>query len=277
MSLRPVAVARITSTDNEQVKRIARLLESARERRTSGRIVIEGAHLISAFARSGVTFDLLAISDLGQQNAELCHQFHDVRSRKRLILSDRVFAKLSDLASPAGILAVSPMPDRTPRKAATGDIVFLDRIQDAGNVGTIMRTAAAAGSSDLVCGPGTTDAWSPRVLRAAMGAHCLLSISEQDLAAVRQLNNGHQVIATAVDGACSLHEMDLTKPTLWLFGNEGTGLDASLQDQAMFTVRIPIAAEVESLNVAAAVAICLFEQRRQRFAHAPGRTAKHAR
>lgn len=263
MSPRSVAASRITSADNAQVKRIARLLESARERRIAARFVIEGPHLIEAFARSNAVFDLLAISESGQENTELRRLFEVVQSQTRLVLTDRVFAKLSDLASPAGILAVSGPPGRT-HEDVRGDVVFLDRVQDAGNVGAILRTAAAAGASELVCGPGTADVWSPRVLRAAMGAHCAIATTEHDFAAVRRLRQDHQVIATGADGDLDLYRSDLTGPTLWLFGSEGAGLDPVLRQQATRFVRIPIAAGVESLNVAAAAAVCLFEQRRQR-------------
>lgn len=264
MPSRSVGAAQIESVDNAQIKRIARLLDSARERRAAGRIVIEGPHLVSAFTRANTAFETIAVSASGLEHAEVRALFEQCAAGQRLVLNERVFAKLSDLASPVGILAVCERPTNAIPIATAGDLIVLDRIQDAGNVGTILRTAAAAGIQAAVCMPGTADPWSPRVLRAAMGAHCALSIIEEEFAQIRQAYAVHQVIATAADSAVALYDTDLAGPTIWLFGNEGAGLDPSLRAQATNCVRVPIAESTESLNVAAAVAVCLFEQRRQR-------------
>ncbi len=266
MSPRPVATTRITSVDNAQVKAIARLLDSARERREAGRFVLEGSHLVDAFDRAGTCFESLVITDAGLAQPELRALYDRVQSGQRIVVTERVFGKLSELASPVGILGVCSHPGQVLKGRADGDVVFLDRIQDAGNVGTIMRTAAAAGVATLVCGAGSADAWSPRVLRAAMGAHCAVTLAEFDFAEARRLYPSHQLLATDANAAEDLYACDLTKPTMWLFGNEGSGLDATLAAHADRMVRIPITTTVESLNVAAAAAICLFEQRRQRLA-----------
>lgn len=264
MPSRSVGAAQIESVDNAQIKRIARLLDSARERRAAGRIVIEGPHLISAFARANTVFETIAVSAPGLDHAEVRALFEECPAGQRLVLSERVFAKLSDLANPVGILAVCARPGSSIPITAAGDLIVLDRIQDAGNVGTILRTAAAAGIHAAICVPGTADPWSPRVLRAAMGAHCALAIIEEAFAPIRRAHAAHQVLATAADSAVALYDTDLAGPTIWMFGNEGAGLDPGLRAQATQCVRIPIAGSTESLNVAAAVAVCLFEQRRQR-------------
>ena len=139
-------------------------------------------------------------------------------------------------------------------------------MQDAGNVGTLLRTAAAAGVRDVLLGTGCAGAWTPRVLRAAQGAHFVLAIHEQvDLATFLHSYPGNSVATVARDGA-SLYALDLTRPTAWLVGNEGAGLAPELIAAAQTRATIPLSAGSESLNVAAAAAVCLFEMRRQRTA-----------
>jgi TrmH family RNA methyltransferase len=141
---------------------------------------------------------------------------------------------------------------------------LLDAVQDAGNVGTLLRTAAAAGVRDVLLGPGCAGVWTPRVLRAAQGAHFGLRIREQvDLADFLENYPGNSV-ATVARAGQSLYALDLKSPAAWLFGNEGSGLAPALIAAARTRATIPLAAGTESLNVAAAAAICLFEMRRQR-------------
>ena len=137
-------------------------------------------------------------------------------------------------------------------------------MQDAGNVGTILRTAAAAGVRDIVLGEGCAGAWSMRVLRAAQGAHFGLAIREQaDLAEIVR-NYGGLAVATVVHGGTPLYELDLRGPVAWIFGNEGAGVSGTLAVAAKARATIPMASGSESLNVAAAAAVCLFEALRQR-------------
>ncbi|MBY0340257.1 MAG: RNA methyltransferase, partial [Rhodocyclaceae bacterium] len=180
-----------------------------------------------------------------------------------LCLKDSLFRELSGVATPTGIAAVIAIP-QTDTRLPTDTCVMLDAVQDAGNVGSILRTAAAAGVRDIFLDTGCAGAWTPRVLRAAQGAHFSLNIREQlDLPAMlRQLPMPG--VATVVDDATSLYELDLNRPVAWLLGNEGSGLSPELQALAQLRATIPLAAATESLNVAAAAAICLFEGLRQR-------------
>jgi TrmH family RNA methyltransferase len=148
--------------------------------------------------------------------------------------------------------------------ALDSDIVYLDGVQDPGNVGTLLRTAAAAGITTVIAGPATAFVWSPRVLRAAMGAHFALHLSDDTpLTEVRQRFGG-EVLAADPAGD-DLYAADWGRGrTLWIFGSEGQGLSADARAAASRCLRIPLAAGVESLNVAAAAAVCLFEQRRRR-------------
>ena len=140
-----------------------------------------------------------------------------------------------------------------------GDAVVLDAIQDAGNVGTLLRTAAAAGVRHVILGQGCAGAWTPRVLRAGQGAHFVLSVHEDaDLADFMADYEGTTVV-TCLDGALSLYDARWQGPVAWVFGAEGQGVRRELIDIARLRVRIPMPGQVESLNVAAAAAVCLFE------------------
>jgi RNA methyltransferase, TrmH family len=183
-----------------------------------------------------------------------------------LRLADGLFRELSGVAAPVGVLAAIAIP-KAPTGPITRSCVILDAVQDAGNVGAILRTAAAAGIGDIVLGPGCAGVWSPRVLRAAQGAHFSLNIREQaDLVATLRDYRGTSV-AAVVRGGTPLYELDVRGDVAWVFGNEGCGIDASLAATAAQLVSIPIVADTESLNVAAAAAICLFEGVRQRYSN----------
>ncbi len=141
---------------------------------------------------------------------------------------------------------------------------MLDAVQDAGNIGTILRTAAAAGVTTVVLGEGCAGAWTPRVLRAGQGAHFSVRILEQvALPALLENSEIASYAAVAREGA-SLYATDLRAPCCWLFGNEGAGLSPPILERVRHRVTIPMAATTESLNVAAAAAVCLFEMQRQR-------------
>jgi TrmH family RNA methyltransferase len=180
-----------------------------------------------------------------------------------LCLRDALFRELSELAHPVGILArIAVLP--APTFPITSDCLLLDAVQDAGNVGTLLRTAAAAGVQDVLLGTGCAGAWTPRVLRAGQGAHFGLSIHEQvDLSAFLRDYPGVSIAAVAHEGQL-LYALDFSQPAAWLFGSEGQGVSPELIALVNRRATIPLAPGCESLNVSAAAAICLFEMRRQR-------------
>jgi len=146
----------------------------------------------------------------------------------------------------------------------TQSAVLLDGVQDPGNFGSIIRSAAAAGITQIYCSAGTTFAWSPKVMRAGMGAHFLLQIFEGvDLADVIARAD-IDVIATSSHAEKTLYQLDLTNPVAWLFGHEGQGVAPALLQQARHKIAIPHLGDIESLNVAASSAVCFFEQVRQK-------------
>ena len=253
----------ITSRDNATFKSLHNLVDNAREQRQRRQTLIDGIHLLEVYRQSGGRPQALLLAESAQANPEVMALAADFADVDTLCLKDSLFRELSGVATPTGIAAVIDIPEADPRLPQE-TCVMLDAVQDAGNVGSILRTAAAAGVRDVLLGPGCAGAWTPRVLRAAQGAHFSLNISEQvDLSTVlRQLSMPG--VATVVDDATSLYELDLNRPVAWLLGNEGAGLSPDLQARAKIRATIPLAAATESLNVAAAAAICLFEGRRQR-------------
>jgi RNA methyltransferase, TrmH family len=180
------------------------------------------------------------------------------------MLSDALFRTLSTVDSPTGVIAFArtPEPREVPDDAAL--VLLLDGIQDPGNVGTLLRSAAAAGAGHAMLSPGCAFAWSPKVLRAAMGAHFALNVVERaDLAGFAGRYRG-QSVALAAKGEVSLYDLDLRRPTAFIAGNEGAGISPALERAASVRAGIPMPGRIDSLNAATAASIALFECVRQR-------------
>lgn len=250
----------ITSRENSIFKTLRALID---EPRRQGRALVDGIHLVASCFAHGVGVRQLLASESGQRNAEIAALLRGAPGIDCVILRDSLFREISGISTPTGIAAVIDIPS-APAEAIRGDAVLLDAIQDAGNVGAILRTAAAAGVRDVLLGPGCAGAWTPRVLRAGQGAHFSLAIREQaDLAAALATCSATSIATVAHDGV-RLYDLDLSGPIIWLVGNEGAGLSPALIAAADVRATIPLAGGTESLNVAAATAVCLFEASRQR-------------
>ncbi len=256
----------IHSKDNPQVKALIKLAASSRERRRTGTTLLEGERLVRAYQESGGIAETLLASESALARPEVRGFFENAPAKSRLILSDALLARLSQLVSSAGLAAVirTPLPAPVPRSISS--CLLLENIQDPGNLGAILRTAVAAGVPHIFLSKGSVFAWSPKVVRAGMGAHFFLSIfGGVDVDEFRRSFRG-SVVAMEPRARASLYDLDLKGPVAWLFGNEGAGLSESVAHLATHRVRIPMPGPAESLNVAAAVAVCLFEQIRQRSA-----------
>jgi RNA methyltransferase, TrmH family len=255
-----MAVRNIQSRDNPQLQRIRKLLRDPVGYRKLGLYWAEGEHLILALrARTLRAQHLLFSASAWQQQS--VHDWSDV-SDDVILLPDGLFAEISELPSPAGmglLCAWTPHSQVLPGKAT----VVLDRLQDAGNVGSILRSAAALGVRQVIALRGTAGLWSPKVLRAGMGAHFGLHLIETAEEGV--LSGLHvPLMATSSHAGQDLHAAALPEPGAWVFGHEGQGVSAALLAQCEFTVGIPQPGGEESLNVAAAAAICLYESMRRR-------------
>lgn len=253
----------VRSRENAQYKALRRLVDSSRERRKSGLSVLDGPHLVSVYAERVGVPEQVVLSASGLASPEIESLVTRLGSSRALVLSDALFNDISPVVSPTGIVAIVKTPRPTGLPTRIDPCVMLEDLQDPGNLGSILRTAAATGMKQVFLSRTTVHAWSPRVLRAGMGAHFMLELYERvDLAAVVDAFPG-KVIAANASAKDSLFEIDLSGPVAFLFGNEGGGLSAALRRKAHAEVAIPMAGDTESINVAAAVAVCLFERVRQ--------------
>ncbi|VAW84255.1 rRNA methylases [hydrothermal vent metagenome] len=251
----------ITSAENNQYKQIKKLAHSARERRKQKTTLLDGMHLLHALADTNGSLELVILRQNYEDEIEIQSCLKRFASTPGIVLSATLFDKVSPVETPTGILAIYKMHVTKP---ITNDCaVLLENIQDPGNLGAIFRTAVAAGVDAVYLSKGCTEAWSPKVLRAAMGAHFSLAIKEQQNLSQICLDFPLS-IATQLDVSTSLYDLDLSDRVAFLFGNEGNGLSTSLSAQATHKIRIPMRGKIESLNVAAATAICLFERVRQK-------------
>jgi RNA methyltransferase, TrmH family len=274
----------IRSRDNAFVKRLVALAHQSRARKKEGKSVLDGAHLVHAYLDALVEskgfIDSIAIAESALEGADaqrILDAIQSHASRERItinVLQDNLMVDASSLDSPATIMAIVETPAPRATKLDASAVLVLDNVQDPGNVGSILRSAAAAGVTEVVAGAGTAFVWSPKVLRAAQGAHFMLNIVEgADVLAFVSEYKGHKghvlALAPAIGDAISLYALpqkSLKKPTAFLLGNEGQGLSAELVRAASERVFIPMPGKVESLNVAACAAIALFEMVRQRSA-----------
>ena len=267
----------IASKENPLFKEL-RLLQAVgskgqKARLASGQALLEGIHLVQTWV-GDPALRILLTSELGLKNIEISQAVYGhleiCPDTKVFQLDSVLWGLLSDLVNAPHIAGLLDLPKSTmiaPQSIATleGDVVILDRVQDAGNVGSILRTAAAAGFTQVIALSGCAHLWSTKVLRAGMGAHKLLDIYEgwstqQVLSAVTA-----QLFATTVDAQQDLYSLkkELLHPVAWVMGSEGQGVSEDLLAQAK-GVSIPIDPRVESLNVSTATAVCLFETVRAR-------------
>jgi TrmH family RNA methyltransferase len=275
----------IQSRDNAQYKQLRQWASSAQARRKSGMTLLDGVHLCEAWLQHRGVPALCVVAESALSHPEVaalvaqCESNANSNAKSNsntnstagvaecVLLPDALFTPLGQVEHGVGILFAVKVPDGAVSGHSSPSLqsaaLLLDSVQDPGNLGTILRTAAAAGIQQIYCGPGTAAVWSPKVLRAGMGAHFVLEIYE-DVDLVQLIRQASvPVYATEPDAPKTIYTADLRAPSAWLFGHEGQGVSEQLLALATERLSIPQSAQVESLNVAASVAICLFEQRRQ--------------
>ncbi len=246
-------LTRIESRDNPWLKDLRRLAQDATGYRRQGRVWLEGDHLCRALlARGGRPEAAVYAQSLWEQNGALDLGAAPVRT---VLLPDALFQSISGLESPARMGFVMTMP-AAPELDPGAATVVLDRLQDAGNVGAILRCASAFGFTQVLALKGTAALWSPKVLRAGMGAHFGLSLIESaEAEALGRLAMPR--LATSSHAGEWLHRMPLPWPCAWVFGHEGQGVGEGAAALCTGSVRIVQPGGEESLNVATAAAICL--------------------
>jgi TrmH family RNA methyltransferase len=257
----------LSSNDNPRLRVLAALARHRSARREHGQTLLDGPHLFGCALDAGITLLDVCVSESGCANPEILALLARLPEGKLPIcVPDALFSRLSPVDTPAGILAriAFPLPDaEEPVERET--FIVLDAIQDPGNLGSILRTAAAVGIRLVWLTPGCTQAWSPKALRAGMGAHFRLNIHERvDATEGLAAYQGKVVAAGVGEQSRKFFDADLRGPVAWLFGAEGQGVSPDLLARADEVLTIPMVEGIESLNVGAAAAICLFEQMRQR-------------
>ncbi len=298
----------ITSTDNAQFKALKSAMQSARERRQLGVFVCEGIHLANAARLSGFvpehTFvaqsalgpisqvdpvepvnSLAQINSMAQVNrtaaglsvsqSQVLAELNAIESVSPItVFGDALFRAVSTLEQGVSIIQVHHTPSPVFADVIEQcnvkqlNAIYLEHIQDPGNLGTVLRSAAAAGCNTVICSPQCVDVWSPKVLRAGMGAHFALNVFENiEFDALLKAWSG-AILATSLQASTSIYQTNLSQPILWCFGHEGQGLSMATQESIRShpkgdLVHIPQAPAVESLNISAAAAVCLFEQKRR--------------
>ena len=255
-----IAMKHITSADNPQFKALLKLAHSSRERRLAGNSLLDGVHLVQVYqARIGAA-EQLVVSQSGAAQGEIQAL---MAAANTVLLSDALFKQLSSVATPTGVIAVIKTPRRETLPAVLETCVLLEDVQDPGNIGSILRSCAAAGVKQIFLSKQSVNAWSPRVLRAAMGAHFSgASYERVDLIALAHAFPG-RVLVTQMHAAKLVFKADLSGKIALVFGNEGAGVTEALAQCAHEAIAIPMSGATESLNVAAAAAVCLFERVRQ--------------
>jgi TrmH family RNA methyltransferase len=257
-------IKHISSRDNSLYKELKHLASSSQARRKAGRTLLDGVHLCDVYLQHAGMPRSCVVSESSLTHAEVAAILERCPATQCIMLPDALYDALSQVEHGIGLLFVIDTPRNDMPRHVTRAAVLLDNLQDPGNLGSILRSAAAAGIKDVYCSTGTAFAWSPKVLRAGMGAHFLLNIFENvDLAAVLR-EAAVPVLATSSHASRRIYDIDLREPVAWLFGHEGQGVSEELMKLATREVAIPHLGEVESLNVAASAAICFFEQVRQK-------------
>jgi len=248
-----IEASHLTSRDNPLIKDLRKLSQDSTAYRKQGRVWLEGDHLCRAALARGLkpAVAVFAESCWASAPTEWARP-----ATKCVVIPDALFPEISGLESPARMGFVLDLPEAAGVQPGAASVI-LDRVQDAGNVGSILRSAAAFGFSQVIALKGTAALWSPKVLRAGMGAHFALQLVEglepEALAALAV-----PIVVTSSHHGSFLHQQKLPMPCAWAMGHEGQGVSDDLMARAALKVRIDQPGGEESLNVAAAAAICLY-------------------
>lgn len=253
----------ITSKDNPTIKTAHALLTQSRQRKKLGKTVIEGTHLLEAYLNAGLTPETVIVSDSGLQNSEIAALLDRLQGVKILTVSDSLYKDIRSLGESLPMMAVIAMPQPSLPNVIDHDCLIINSVQDNGNLGTLLRTASAVGVKTVICTTGSASAWSPKTLRAGMGANFSLSIYENASIENVLVSVKVPLFATSSHTDTIIYQSDLTQPLALVMGHEGQGVDDAIMAQAT-PIALPQPNGQESLNVAIAGALCLYEVLRQR-------------
>ncbi len=252
----------ITSLSNEKVKHGRALLHQRKARERHQQFVVEGVRMIQEVERAGIEPALLfcAHEFLQSENGQGVAQRWPQRVE---VVSTNVLASISDTVTPQGVVAVIPFPRIEPTKRDL--LLIVDNVRDPGNLGTLLRSALAAGVDEVLVSVGSADVFSPKVVRAAMGAHLRLPMQHDlDWAAIAVRVSHTQILLADAAGELDYDQWDWCKPSALIVGGEAEGASDASRALAPQHVRVPMRGDSESLNAAMAGSIILFEAARQR-------------
>lgn len=270
---------KITSKDNKTIK-FCEQLENKKYRDKSGKYLIEGPNLIEEALKNEVLPEAIIVSESYYERPELmqlCNRYQNLKGKEEenslLLLEDKLFQQLMQTETTQGILGIVQKREykadiffRAQQKSGRGNILVLDRLQDPGNVGTIIRTADAAGYEGILILKGTVDLFSPKVVRACTGSlfrmpYLFVDTPEEAIKLLREY--GKKVVSTAFDTELYYYDVDLSRNVGLVIGNEGNGICQSLIDHSDEVIKIPMSGSIESLNAAVAAAILMYESVRK--------------
>lgn len=260
----------LSSASNPRVKEWAKLLER-KHRQREGKFLLEGVHLVKEALDAGWPLEIVAFDE----GTDVVHLFEGYIDRGErggpswIPVSPDIIAKCSETETPQPIFAVAnKRPPDTGKLFQTEQalVAVLDGVQDPGNVGTIVRSAAACGATAVVLGKGTADLYNPKTLRATMGALFHVPVLEADLVQLlpEAKNSGAAVAGTSLQASQSCYEYNFRRSVWLVFGNEGSGISPDVSALVDNNIIIPMTGRAESLNVAMAATVLLFEAQRQR-------------
>lgn len=261
----------ITSKDNSILKMAKALLHQSRQRKKLGKTIIEGTHLIDALLRTNIDKNPLIETVIVGENALKNPEVTDLLKKIKLLstkitilfISDYLYKEIRSLGESPAIMAIIQQPKPLLQKEITEDCLIINGIQDNGNLGTLLRTSASVGIHHIICTDGTASAWSPKTLRASMGANFSLIIYENVTIEALLTWVNVPMFATSSHTNRLIYHENLTKPLALIMGNEGQGVEKQLMAQSQL-LGLPQPNGQESLNVAIAGALCMYEMLRQR-------------
>ncbi|MBI3163618.1 MAG: RNA methyltransferase [Chloroflexi bacterium] len=252
----------ITSNQNSKIKHVRALMGRSKERREAEAFVVEGVRLVEEAAKGDWRFEIILYDETLSERGKLQVEGLRLKGVDVEEVSAGVMKSLSDTESPQGILAVVTNY-QLPITNQLNFILIPDQIRDPGNLGTLLRSAAAAGAQAVLVPPETTDAFAPKVLRSGMGAHFRLPVHSMSWDEIEKTASGLNVYAADMDGQ-PCWETDLTKPIALIVGSEAEGVSESARKLAKGKISIPMSGETESLNAGVAGSVLMFEVMRQR-------------
>ena len=259
----------ITSRNNEKIKYIAGLVAGAKARRQAGLFVVEGPRMVSEIPADMLSEIIVSESYMKKSEAggALCGADNAGCGCPVTEVSDDVFAKISDTKNPQGILALVKLPQFTMADVTGGEgpLLILERIQDPGNLGTMFRSAEAAGAAGIILSDNCVDVTSPKVIRSTMGAifRVPFVVSAELAAAVGEAQSAGYTIYAAHLAGETFYTNPAAKKSAYMIGNEGAGLSDELSKCADKLIKIPMEGQVESLNTSVAASLLLYEWHRQ--------------